>query len=516
MLLSRLLGGFTRGESDTLRKAMGKKQLATMEKLYTKFLKGCLDNPDFMGACRNETDAKTKAEKIWKDWTAFASYAFNKSHSVCYAYVAYQTGYLKAHYPADFMCAQISSEIGHFDKMPALVAAAADMGLNVLPPDINASRCHFSPEGAHAIRYGLGAIRNVGEAAGDQIIAEREKNGPYSGLIDFCTRLCGAKAKAENDNKILVNKRAIEALIRSGAMACFKDISQGQLLHNIDFAFSRVAAADQDVAAGQASLFDMLPTDEQALSCSQTLPDAPDIPERERLQNERDLLGVYLTGHPIDRYRTLVRSFRTIALERFSTDCHTRDVVRVAGILSGVRKALSKTTKRPWAELTIDDATGSIKVLAFNDTYERYEHLMEPDVPVLICGEAKFEEGRDPVLFANEIYALQEAPAVFAKQLSIHCRVNNDQVSSKKMQQLQNILASNPGGFPISLHLDLPGGRVATVNPDNQWFINPTSQCISELEALWGSSTVSYILKSKDIFGDPKRNRKRYIPRTEN
>lgn len=516
MLLSRLLGGFTRGESDTLRKAMGKKQLATMEKLYTKFLKGCLDNPDFMGACRNETDAKTKAEKIWKDWTAFAFYAFNKSHSVCYAYVAYQTGYLKAHYPADFMCAQISSEIGHFDKMPALVAAAADMGLNVLPPDINASRCHFSPEGAHAIRYGLGAIRNVGEAAGDQIIAEREKNGPYSGLIDFCTRLCGAKAKAENDNKILVNKRAIEALIRSGAMACFKDISQGQLLHNIDFAFSRVAAADQDVAAGQASLFDMLPTDEQALSCSQTLPDAPDIPERERLQNERDLLGVYLTGHPIDRYRTLVRSFRTIALERFSTDCHTRDAVRVAGILSGVRKALSKTTKRPWAELTIDDATGSIKVLAFNDTYERYKHLMEPDVPVLICGEAKFEEGRDPVLFANEIYALQEAPAVFAKQLSIHCRVNNDQVSSKKMQQLQNILASNPGGFPISLHLDLPGGRVATVNPDNQWFINPTSQCISELEALWGSSTVSYILKSKDIFGDPKRNRKRYIPRTEN
>ena len=139
--------------------------------------------------------------------------------------MAYQTGYLKAHYPADFMCAQISSEIGNFDKMPALVSAAADMGLKVLAPSVNASRCHFSPEGKDAIRFGLGAIRNVGTAAGDQIVAERQKNGPYKSFVDFCKRLCNAQAKAANENRLLVTKRAIEALIRSGAMACFTEAS---------------------------------------------------------------------------------------------------------------------------------------------------------------------------------------------------------------------------------------------------------------------------------------------------
>jgi DNA polymerase-3 subunit alpha len=253
MLLSRLLGGFTRGESDTLRKAMGKKMLDVMEKLYEKFHNGCLNNPAFMEACKDKEDAETRIKKIWGDWVEFAKYAFNKSHSVCYAYIAYQTGYLKAHYPANFMCAQISSEIGNFDKMPALVEAAADMGLKVLPPSVNDSRCHFAPAGNDAIRFGLGAIRGVGEAAGDQIVSERKANGPYKGLVDFCKRLCGAKAKAANDNRVAVSKRTIEALIRSGAMACFEDVSQGRLLANIDFAFSRVAEADKDSATGQTS-----------------------------------------------------------------------------------------------------------------------------------------------------------------------------------------------------------------------------------------------------------------------
>ena len=510
MLLSRLLGGFTRGESDSLRKAMGKKQLETMEKLYVKFLEGCKKNPDFMAHCADEAAATKLAEKIWSDWRAFAAYAFNKSHSVCYAYIAYQTGYLKAHYPADFMCAQISSEIGNFDKMPALVSAAADMGLKVLPPDVNTSRCHFAPEGKDAIRFGLGAIRNVGEAAGNEIVAERKKNGPYKSFLDFCKRLCNAAAKAANDNRLLVTKRAIEALIRSGAMRCFTEATQGQLLAGIDFALSRVAAADRDSASGQGSLFDLMGDDSPT---EEKLPDAPDLPDKERLQGERDLLGVYLSGHPVDRYRTLVRSFRTVSCDRFAQSCRNRDGVRVAGILTGVRKAISQKTKKPWAELTIEDGTGTLKVLVFNDAYDKHQALFEVDTPVLICGEAKFEEGRDPVIFGSEVYALQDAPATFAKDLHILCRVDNDVPSSQKLERLRDILTAHPGPYPITLTLDLPGNRRATLAPDASWSISPNAECIVELEALWGVNAVGYSLKSNDIFGDPKRNRRRFVPR---
>ncbi len=512
MLLSRLLGGFTRGESDTLRKAMGKKQLETMEKLYVKFLQGCLANPAFMEHCKDEADATARAEKIWKDWKAFASYAFNKSHSVCYAYIAYQTGYLKTHYPADFMCAQISSEIGHFDKMPGLVSAAADMGLTVLPPDVNASRNHFAPEGKDAIRFGLGAIRNVGEAAGEQIVLERKKNGPYKGLIDFCKRLCGLEARKANDNKVAVNKRAVEALIRSGAMASFKDVTLGQLRAGIDFAFTRVAEADRDNASGQGSLFDGF---EEAAGIGlddERLPDAPDIPEKERLQDERDLLGVFLTGHPIDRYRTLVRSFQTVTAERFTHPSYDGKDVRVAGILSAVRTAISKTSKRPWAELTIDDGTGSIKVLAFNDNYETHQQLFVPDAPILICGKAKFEEDRAPVIFLSEALALTDAPAAFAKRVRVLCRVDNDEPSAAKMNAMRELFLQHPGGFPLSFQMAFRDGRTATLEPDSSWKIAPTSECLSALEAIWGHNSVSYTLKSSDIYSDPKKNRRRYNP----
>ena len=191
MLLSRLLGGFTRGESDKLRKAMGKKQLAVMEELKVKFVEGCLANEKFrIDKWKDEKEARKLIDKIWDDWKAFASYAFNKSHAVCYAWVAYQTGYLKAHYPAEFMCAQISSEIGNFDKLPGFVAEAAAMGLEVRPPDVNLAYARFSPvKGEHAIVYGMAGVKGVGAAAADAIVEEREKNGPYKGLMDFCTRL---------------------------------------------------------------------------------------------------------------------------------------------------------------------------------------------------------------------------------------------------------------------------------------------------------------------------------------
>jgi DNA polymerase-3 subunit alpha len=463
-----------------------------------------------MEACKDKDDAETRIKKIWGDWVEFAKYAFNKSHSVCYAYIAYQTGYLKAHYPANFMCAQISSEIGNFDKMPALVEAAADMGLKVLPPSINASRCHFSPEGSDAIRFGLGAIRGVGEAAGDQIVKEREANGPYKGLVDFCKRLCGASAKEAAGGKALVSKRTIESLIRSGAMACFTDVTMGRLINGIDFAFSCVAEADRAAESGQGSLFDILgDKGESAGFSTEELPAANDLSDKERLQFERDYLGVYLTGHPVDRYRTLVRSFQTVTVEKFPSQCQNRDNVRIAGLLTNVREAISKTTKRPWAELTVDDGSGAMKILAFNDAYANYKELFVVDTPILICGEAKFEEGRDPTLFAGEIYALPTAPSHFAKNIRIRCVVENDQHSADKLEKLRDIFTKYPGGFPLLLVLDLPHHSVI-FEPESTWAINPSPECLAEIESICGRNSISYTLRSNDIYLDPKRNRRRY------
>ena len=246
MLLSRDLAGFTRGESDKLRKAMGKKLMDIMAELKEKFVKGCLANPKFrIDKWQDEAEARKLIDKIWTDWEAFASYAFNKSHSVCYAWVAYQTGYLKAHYPAEFMCAQISSEIGNFDKLPGFVAEAKEIGLELRLPDVNESGARFVPTpDAKGIRYGLGGIKGVGSAAAEAIVAEREANGPYTGFVDFCMRLAGSN---------VVNKRVLENLTRVGGFATLEP-NRAKLFNNIEYVLKKAQARAKEKASAQTRL----------------------------------------------------------------------------------------------------------------------------------------------------------------------------------------------------------------------------------------------------------------------
>ncbi len=330
MLLSRELGGFTRGQSDTLRKAMGKKQLETMEMLKSKFREGCLANPKFMEPAPVSGDvaaAERLIDKIWNDWTEFAKYAFNKSHSVCYAYVAYQTGWLKAHYPAEYMCAQISSEIGNFDKMPVFISEAAEMDYRILPPDVNRSSTRFTPEripgengaeDAMGIRYGLAGIKNVGQAAAENIVSERNKGGPYKSLDDFLSRI-----------DISVNRRALEALARCGALDGF-GYHRAALLEELPTVMARVESERRDRASGQASFFDLLgdcsgepdpPAADSAGadSANAALPPAvrrandavQPFPLLQQLLGEKELLGIYVSGaHPIEHHKNFVNRFK--------------------------------------------------------------------------------------------------------------------------------------------------------------------------------------------------------------
>ena len=297
MLLSRLLAGFTRGESDKLRKAMGKKLMDIMNELKAKFVKGCLDNPEFrVDKWRDEAEATKLIEKIWTDWEAFASYAFNKSHAVCYAWVAYQTGYMKAHYPAELMCAQISSEIGNFDKLPGFVAEAQEMGLELKLPDVNESGSRFVPTpDAKGIRYGLGGIKGVGELAAEAIVAERKANGPYTGFLDFCMRLAGSNA---------VNKRVLENLTRTGAFSTIEP-NRAKLFNNIECAVKKAQQRAKEQASAQANFFDLMAGGEEKVSDDE-LRDCPPFTPAEDLKNERDLLGVYISGHPLQSCRRLI------------------------------------------------------------------------------------------------------------------------------------------------------------------------------------------------------------------
>lgn len=316
MLLSRDLAGFSRGESDKLRKAMGKKLMDIMAELKAKFIKGCLANPKFMTGTATvegktldltkDDDARVLIEKIWRDWEAFASYAFNKSHSVCYAWVAYQTGYLKAHYPAEFMCAQISSEIGNFDKLPGFVAEARDIGLELLLPDVNESGARFVPaKGSKGIRYGLGGIKGVGSAAAEAIVAERETNGPYTGFLDFCMRLGGSN---------LINKRVLENLTRTGAFSSLEP-NRAKLFINIEYALKKAQQRAKEKASAQTSFFDIMSGGEEKVSDSE-LAEVPSFAPAEDLKNERDLLGIYISGDPMAACRHFLGDLSVVRVDR--------------------------------------------------------------------------------------------------------------------------------------------------------------------------------------------------------
>ena len=305
MLLSRDLAGFSRGDSDKLRKAMGKKLIDVMNALKAKFVDGCLANKKFrVEKWADEAEARKLIEKIWKDWEAFASYAFNKSHAVCYAWIAYQTGYLKAHYPAEFMCAQISSEIGNFDKLPGFVAEARDIGLELLLPDVNESGARFVPaKNSKGIRYGLGGIKGVGSAAAEAIVAEREANGPYTGFLDFCLRLGGSN---------LVNKRVLENLTRTGAFSSLEP-NRAKLFYNIEYALKRAQQSAKEKASAQMSFFDAMGSGDSAASDAD-LEDAPPFAPAEDLKNERDFLGVYISGDPLASCRRLIEEVSRLAV----------------------------------------------------------------------------------------------------------------------------------------------------------------------------------------------------------
>jgi DNA polymerase-3 subunit alpha len=418
MEAAKIIAGYTLGGADMLRRAMGKKDAEAMAKERAKFVEGA--------AKVNKIDAKT-ANSIFDILNKFAGYGFNKSHSAAYAVLSYQTGYLKANYPVQFMAAMLTSELGNSEKVAHFIAECEAMGVKVLGPDVNESGVNFTPvfkkaespepraqskkrpelsasgeAATAAIRFGLAGIKGVGEQAAQKILEEREKNGPFKDFADFTSRV---DARA-------LNKRVLEHLVKTGAFD-FSGASRKQLFDSIDGAIAGAAAHARDKAAGQNTFLDMLadekpapnrPVNGSLNSQPSTLSSAADFTSAERLQFEKELLGFYVSGHPLNAYAGLAEALCTHTEETVLQE-GDRMEFRLAGIMSGINKKLSKKDNRPWAFFNLASKQATISVNMYADAYENYGRLLGENQPVVILGTVM--KGNDGArLNVKELYPL--------------------------------------------------------------------------------------------------------------
>jgi DNA polymerase III subunit alpha len=373
MECAKIVAGYTLGGADMLRRAMGKKDAEAMAKERIKFVEG---------AKRVNNIEEKKANEIFDLLNKFASYGFNKSHSAAYAVISYQTGYLKANYPVQFMAAVLTAELGNAEKVSHFVAEAEAMGLTVLGPDVNESREMFTPVGAK-IRFGLGGVKGVGELAAQQIIAEREKNGPYADFADFAKRIDGRA----------INKRVLEHLVKTGAFD-FSGAARKPLFEGIDGALAGAASAAKDKAAGQHSFLDMLADEPPKPAAKLTNGARPttnaagsddDFPPAERLAFEKELLGFYVSGHPMNNYAGLAEAIDTYPVEELMQQ-GDRTEFRLCGIGSNLAKRLSKKDNRPWVSFTLATRKASLPLNMFADAYANYGHNLAENALVLVQG----------------------------------------------------------------------------------------------------------------------------------
>ncbi|MGE4288431.1 MAG: DNA polymerase III subunit alpha [Salinivirgaceae bacterium] len=443
MLQSRALGGFTRGDSDTLRKAMGKKIMELMEKLKNKFTEGCKANPEFVAGVKNKP-AEEVIDKIWKDWEAFASYAFNKSHSVCYAYVAYQTGYLKAHFPAEFMAANLSRNLSNITEVTKLMEECRRMGLKVFGPDVNLSYKKFTVDKNGDVRFGMAAIKNVGEGAVENIITERDKNGPYKDIYDFVERI----------DLRSVNRKTFEALAQAGGFDSFNEVQfRSQFFETNESGETFIESLlkygnlyKNDVSNNQNTLFGAM-TDQVEIS-KPAVPAAEPWGNLEQLNREKELVGIYLSAHPLDSYKIEITNFCNGTLDDLA-DLQKIEgkELSVGGIVTDVRSATTKTGK-PFGGFTLEDYSGSFQFTFFGKDYLEYKNYCTKGYSLFVKGKVQERGwgnngGKELEFKVSSIQMLGDIKESLLKSLAIKIPVQG--LSESLLKELAEMVEKNKG-----------------------------------------------------------------------
>jgi DNA polymerase-3 subunit alpha len=456
------VGGFTLGEADVVRRAMGKKKIEEMVANKEKFLAGAKQNGVSV----------SKAQKLWDLVEQFAGYGFNKSHSAAYALVAFHTAYLKTHYPVEFMAALLSAEIGNQDKLTRYLNECKDMGIGILPPDVNSSDLAFTPAGEN-IRFGLTAIKNVGATAVESVLAARQKLGRFDNVVEFC----------ENVDLRLLNKRVLESLIKAGA---FDSIGarRAQLLAVLDRAMELGQKLQREAETGQHGLF--IGGAEAPPPPPFELPDVPEISEADRLAAEKEILGFYVTGHPLEKFTarlgTLTRH-DTSSVEEMANEAP----VTLAGILRGLRVKPSKKGDL-WASAQLEDLRGTVDLLVFPQAYQQMQGVLKPDTALLIKGRVRHEENQKPRVVVNEVRPLETAVNGAKTQLRI--RINLEAVGEGLVDELASLLASCPGESPVMLELTRPGDFVVRLQARTPRTVKTDDELLNRLRRLCGEEAV--------------------------
>ncbi|MDX9812821.1 MAG: DNA polymerase III subunit alpha [Bacteroidales bacterium] len=445
MLLSQALAGFTKGEADSLRKAMGKKKKSIMDEMKVKFMEGCRKN----GYDENVVD------KIWSDWEAFAQYAFNKSHSTCYAIVAFQTGYLKANYPAEYMAAVLSRNINDLKKITVFMDETRRMGMEVLGPDVNESDLKFTVNKAGNIRFGLGAIKGVGESAVLQLIEEREKNGLFTSVYDL----------AERVNLNSLNKKNLEAMAVAGAFDCFSEIPREQYfsldtkgnsfiesLIRYGNSAKNIKNSTQQSLFGGDSGFDILKPEPSR---------CPEWPKLEKLNREKEVIGIYLSSHPLDDFSLEINSFTnaTLADLQNMAEWLDRDVT-VAGIVTETKNGISKNGK-PYGSFTLQDYTDSFRFILFDRDYVEFSKFFFNGYYLLVKGKVQKRKYREDELEfrIKTIYLLSSVKDELVTSVTL--KINPANIDMELISGLVEIISRNKGDTELKFLFYDPENKVS-------------------------------------------------------
>jgi DNA polymerase III subunit alpha len=460
MEIAKQLAGFSPAEADDLRKAIGKKIHELMASLKDKFLEGCAAN-DVTPAVANQ---------LWKDMEQAQDYSFNKSHAACYALIAYRTAWLKAHHPHEYMAALISSVMNTKDRVPFYVAACAEMGIEVLPPDVNLSACDFAVvEGK--IRFGLNAVKNVGDPAARAIIAAREDGGPFESIWDFTERVDPACA----------NKRALESLIKCGAFDSTGATRRG-MLECIEQALSWGGRTQADKIAGQGSIFDL--GDEEA-DAEKHHPEIPthEFEKNELLRLEKETLGLYVSEHPLTAVRDQLRRKTDATLAELERR-RDGEIVTVGGIVSAIKQVTTKKGE-PMVFVRLDDVVGSAECVVFNSVYASSHQLLVPDAILVVKARIDHKEGESK-LIAIEVSQFEAAP----EKKEVLLKIDAVRARAGLVRELAALVKEYPGEAPVRLALQTSMGP-KTLELGNDYRVQPVPDFFAEAKALLGEAAVA-------------------------
>ena len=466
MSISTTLANYTLGEADLLRRAMGKKKLEEMAEQKSRFVKGAL---------RNKIDSE-KASYIFDLMEKFAGYGFNKSHSAAYAMVTYQTAYLKTHYPAEFMAAQLSLESANSDKITIYLQECRDMGIQILPPHVNESFEDFLVSDGRIV-FGLSAVKNVGESAINSIIEIRDESGPFCSLQDFARRVDLRK----------VNKKVIDSLIKCGAFAGLGP-SRRAMSEALDVVLEHAGSFQRERAEGQFNLF--------AIECSpgqignltdSAIADCPEWDEMTRLGFEKDLMGFYLSGHPLLNYEELVKKFTNSTTSKLSGISNAVPI-RLSGIVKKVKEINTRKGDR-MAFVTIEDLEGIVEGTVFSDVYLSSRDLINSGEP-LIFAATRDGEPDTPKILVNEIHKLKEASRHFSKEIQI--RVTSLGTDPQQLQRLKTTLEKHRGKIPVKLYIVLPNKTETIINLTSTT-CDPSEEFLEEAREMFGYQPVTCV-----------------------